>query len=275
MSELKSAEDLVIGTKFFGMAVGPSGSGKKSAMCTFPKPMRYFDFDGRIDGLLGSPWVDRKGIDYSQHSIKNPSAAAAEIVQFLNKELQIILNNCISGQNKYQTLIWASLTGQTESFILESLPFTHQSKATGSDKNKGRNIGPIQMAGMEDYGFESSGTMQCMSYLKALNQFIPNIIVMAHVIPRFGKQDPNDPYSPSVEIGEKLSIRDKIGANTIKNFNHVFKFSKDLFGGNMKYMVEFHGDLARTSYPNLPTGKLDITAINFYDTLQKVIKGIK
>ena len=118
------------------------------------------------------------------------------------------------------------------------------------------------MWGPEDYGLEAQATYDYIAFLKSLP--IPNIIISAHIIDRYGKADPDNAYSESVVIGEKLSIRDKISENIKSHFDHLFKFERNADGGQEKFYVTFRGGIARSSYSWLPFGRQDITGKDFY-----------
>jgi hypothetical protein len=148
----------------------------------------------------------------------------------------------------------------TFDFIMDAMPLTH---GMGKDnKFKGKKLGVLNMPGPEDYGFEANGTYQVMSFLRSLP--IPNIIVMAHVIDRYGKADPNDDYSERVVVGEKISLRDKISENVQVYFDHIFKFDKSMVNQFEHYTCQFRSDIARTTFKDLPNGVVDITKRDFY-----------
>lgn len=253
-------EDLVPEQRFVGLFVGPSGSGKTCAEISFRisgnnNPIEVIDFDGRIGGALGATWItkDHKSlITYNYYPPRDKS-----FIDKINQKLEAILIAGNVGQVVPQTLILDSLTSETFAALSFSMPLTHKAG------EKGKFIGPVQMAGPEDYGVESTVTYSILSFLRSVR--VNNIIVSAHVVPTYSKLDPNDPYSPSVESGEKLSLRDKISANVGIYFDHVFRFDKRMIGDKEHFYVRFRGDLARTSYPWLPEGEHDITGKNFYE----------
>ena len=66
-------------------------------------------------------------------------------------------------------------------------------------------------------------------------------------------------------------LRDKIGENIKTHFDHIFKFERQTINGQDKFFVTFRGDIARTSYSQLPSGRQDITGKNFYEYLMKLV----
>lgn len=258
-----NAELLTPESRFVGLFVGPSGSGKKAAACSFPHPIKYYDFDGRIRGLLGCPWVERKGIDYTYYPPKLAGANATSTYQRLNDDFDGLLTSSQVGQCNIQTIVIASLTGLIFSLLCDSVPLTHKD-------GKGKKLGTMAMPGPEDYGFQANGAYQVMAFLRSIP--IPNIIITAHIVDRYGKADPSDSYSERVVVGEKLSITDKVGENIKKDFDHIFRFDKDMMGGRERFTAQFRSDLARTSYSSLPDGLVDITKKDFYQYLMESVK---
>lgn len=279
---MPSAADLNPDGRFFALFVSHSGEGKTTAACSFQEDeetykkihaasntpvVQVLDFDGRIRGLLGAPWVNRQRIIYSSYP---PRADVGDPTYVrVNNDLEVLAMNCKTGKNTIETLVLDSLTSETFAFLCDAMPMTHAS-ASGRSPNKGKFIGKLPMAGPEDYGFESQATSAVLSFLRSLP--IKNVIVTAHLIDRYGKADPDDPYSASVVVGEKLSLRDKIAENTLIYFDHVFKFSKSDDG--QRHYVEFKSHMARSSFSNLPEGRTDITGKNFYKFLMERTKKV-
>jgi hypothetical protein len=262
---MPKASDLTPETRFVGLFVGQSGSGKTVAAASFPSPIHINDFDGRIRGLLGAPWIDRSKITYDYFPPKSDG-----LIPELNKKLEVFSIQARTGQLDVKTHITDSITNECYAFICQAISMTH-----GTDKDrKGKWIGPVSMAGPEDYGLESQAASDYMAFIKSIP--IPNIIVSAHLIDKFGKpldfQGREMTYAESIVVGEKLSIRDKIGVNIQTHFDHIFKFERETINGCDKYYVTFKGGIARTSYSGLPEGRWDITGKSFYEEMQNLLK---
>ena len=155
--------------------------------------------------------------------------------------------------------------------LTQGIQVTHNPTGRSGETARGRFLGSVAMAGPEEYGYEAQTTYDILSALRTLP--IPNIICTAHVVEKYGKENPNDKYSPTVIVGEKLSLRDKISANIGIYFDHIFRFDREMMGGEERFFVQFRGDLACTSYAELPPGKLDITGKDFYKFMMSFIKG--
>jgi hypothetical protein len=261
---MPKASELSPDQRFVGLFVGRSGSGKTVAECSFPGPIDVLDFDGRIRGLLGAPWIDRSRINYEYFPPKGEN-----VVDKLNKKLDYYQTAARAGQPLPETLVLDSLTSECFAMVQQALGLTH----TLGDKNTkkvGKYLGQVAMAGPEDYGFEAQATYDIISFMRSVP--IKNIIVSAHIVEKYGKLDPDNPYADSVPIGEKLSVRDKIGENIQIYFDHIFRFDRRELNGRINFFVKFRSDIARTSYNQLPDGEVDITGVSFYDKLMQYVK---
>lgn len=241
--------------RFFGFFLGRSKSGKSFAAASFPKPILVHDFDGRARGMLGAEGLV-PDLDQIEVNAYPPKGGMEKFLNNLNiLELQLQTKSC-----PYKTLILDSITTQTHACIVEAMGLT-----------KGKMIGKQKMAGPEDYGYEAQQTYAVLDFLKAMPI---NVIVSAHLVDKFGKVNPSDPYSASDVVGEKLSIRDKIGENLLLNFDEVYRFERREGLTGMKHYVKFRSDIAATTYRQLPNGEVDITNKNFYQTwLELINKG--
>lgn len=259
---MPKCEDLTPEGIFRGLFVGRSGTGKTPAACSFPGPVENWDFDGRIRGLLGCPWVDRKNVTYESFPPKEPGM----IMRIMGK-VETMQQMASVGQLATKTLIVDSLTAETFAMLCQSKPLT---AAALKDQKGGRKISGYLMTGPAEYGFEADTTYNLLASLRSIPGL--NLIVTAHLIDRYGKSDPDDPYSESVVVGERLSVRDKIAENVQIYFDNVFRFDKREINGKDKHTVKFRGDVARTSFVDLPEGEIDITGKNFYQMMMGYLK---
>jgi hypothetical protein len=258
---MPTAENLTSESRFMALFVGPKHSGKTVAACSWltDKRIKVSDFDGRIKGILGAPWIRKDKIDYDY--IPPRSSSDKIFFQRVNTDLEALLTLVNTGRCPYETYIGDSITSFCKNLMLDSIPLTHA-------EGKGKKIGVLEMPGPADYGFESVGVDSYMSFLRSLPL---NIIVTAHVIDRYDKptitdergRTYKDPYAESVVIGEKLSLRDKLSATVPNYFDHIFRFDRKLVRGEEHFFVEYINDIACTSFPNLKPGQHDITGKDF------------
>lgn len=256
--------------KFFAMFVGRHHSGKTVAEMSFPKPLQVEDFDGRITGGQ-VPWLDLKGIKYEPWPPRMEG-----FIQKLNQKLENMLSaaqmqmmGSAAGDiiSLPKTHVTDSITNQTFAFIAHALGLTHEKEYEGKKIKAGRWIGPIKMAGPEDYGLEAQATYDYFSTLRSMP--IPNVIVSAHLVDMYGfaKDDEGNDliYAPKIVTGQKLSIRDKIGENIQTMFDHVFKFERETVGQTDKFYVTFRGGIACSAFDWLPYGRQEWTKKPFYE----------
>ncbi len=268
---MPSASSLTAESRFMALFVGEKHSGKTAAACSFyqkegKKKVKVLDGDGRIRGLLGCSWIDKNRVDYDYY----PPRVAGNTKPFferVNEDLEAMLVDIRNGKSPYETYVGDSATAFCKNLILDSIPLTH---ADG----KGRSIGTMQVTGIEEFKFESAGMDAYLSFLRSIPL---NVILTAHVVPKWGypggiKPKPGE-IIERVEIGEELSLRAKIAANSSIYFDHIFRFRRRMVQNKEQFTVEFIGDIACTSYPNLKPGEYDITGLNFYDFLMGKVKG--
>lgn len=265
---MPDASTLTNENNILALCVGESGSGKKSAVCTFPHPIQYLDFDRRIQGLLGSPWVERKGINYKYYPPIRKDGGV--VYKELNDDLDAIYTQVNTNTYPYKTIVLGSITGQSFAHLKDAVSLTHNNDPKKGEK-KGKHVGPMAMADPADYGFQSMAIKNTIAFLKSLGGV--HIMVLGHVVDRYGKpknkEGEVDPYAESVVVGSKLSLTDKLSAEVPSGFNNIWEFSKEENGNDVNYFVRFRSDIARTTFPKLPNGYVNITRMNFYEYLMR------
>jgi len=263
---MPSATELTTEDRFMGLLVGPSGTGKTGFACSYnDQKTLVLDFDGRIRGILGCPWVNRANVDYESYPPK-----MSGLLEKIDKKLETLLINSQNGQLFYKNIVLDSLTSETYAMLVQAVMLTHSPGDKGKSKT-GKYIGNVAMADPGDYGFEATNTYNILSCLRSIPGI--NVFVSAHVVQKFGKSDPDDPYSPSIVIGEKLSLRDKISENVQIYFDHIFQFNKyEKSDGSIQHTVKFRSDIARTAYADLPNGEVDISGKSGYEVMHDSMK---
>jgi len=267
---MPTAENLTPESRFIALFVGPKHSGKTCAACSWlsedpKKRLKVEDFDGRIRGLLGASWIDRKRIDYDYFP---PKTIGNDKVFFerVNSDLDALFLDISNRKSPYETLVCDSLTFFARNLILDAIPLTHA-------QGKGTKIGTMEIAGPQDYNFEITGTGGLMAYLKSLPI---NIICTAHIEDKWDKprDDKNErmQYADSIIVGEKLSLRPKVENAVAGTFDHIFRFHRKVVGGREKFFVEYISDIACTSFKGLNPGIFDITGRNFREFTLDLVK---
>lgn len=262
---MPSALDYRPDLRIFALFVGRSGDGKSVAADSLPGKVLDLDFDYRFRGVANAGRLgilDLKNIDYEQF---NPRGGWEAVdTKLTSLDLQRL-----SGMGfPYKTVTVNSITSLTRLLVNAS------HKAQG-----GRTLGKLRISGPADYNFEAAGTHQVFDFLRS---WPCNIVATAHIIDRYGKPPKefdaqgnwSNQYESNVVIGEKLSVRDNLGENIMSYFDDIYRFSRAEEGNQIKFYVEFAGDIARNSY-GIPPGKHDITGKNFYQFLTQLVESRK
>lgn len=268
---MPSAESIQPNTRFFGLFIGRSGSGKSAAAYSFPHSeeegiLEVCDLDGRVRGGL-LPWVDRKNFNYTYFPPLPDKGTTFDALNTYFEAMRVMLK---THQTKINTFVLDSITWAANDLLLDALPLTH-TKDNSTGRDAGRKLGNMNMAGPSDYSFQSTGILQIIAFLRSLP--IQNVIVCAHVVNKWGRKKGTDgklldPYGPSEIIGEQLSLTDKLSENIPSSFDHVLRFEREDTGRGLKFYFEGQGELARSAFP-LPYERIEITNQDFYKTLMQ------
>ena len=267
-------DELKLGSKLFALFVSRSGAGKTTATASFPEP-NILDFDGRIRGLINSQHIYKQRIYFEQFL---PPKGWDDIDKEIDK-LDIKFQTNTQADSFYQsTLVIDSSTTFCNLMVNESLNIQTGGKYIKKDSSKKG----LKIADYRDYNYEASAAYQFLNSLRSMMNRT-NIIVTCHIAPRFGKPPMRDTkgeiehaidgteipnfLADNVEIGEKLSLRDKIEYNSLVFFDEVYRFEKRMEEVNGKmvstFWVNFDTDLARSAIGL--KGEHDITGKNFYE----------
>ncbi len=257
---MPSAENLTDDTRFVGLFVGRSGSGKSAAAYSFPKPMKVYDIDLRIRGGL-VPWVEKKGIEYTSF----PPKGDEPLFKRLNDEFAMDMIKIRSRQSNIKTFVFDSLTIGAKGLMQDTVDLVSKSERKGHQPQAG-----IVTAEPGDYKLMYTAIGQILSYLKSIPG--ANIIVCAHIVNRYKKAA--EEYQPAVIAGEQLALPDKLAEIIPGDFDHVLRFEKVDAGNQLKFFFSAQGDLARSTYP-IRYGQHDITGLNFYDKLKEYMPKVE
>lgn len=267
------------------MFVGPSGSAKSTAGASLGEigPYVNCDFDRRARGIMDA--VKQSLISGDNVFVEEFASDHEAFIQW-NKFLEIQLANKRANVFQLKTI-------QISSLFSWSRAFKNISKHTWGGgmkiKNKGNVI--LTLDGQQEFNAEITGTHQSMDCLRMLPC---NIILDAHVIPRWGRVrhdadgNPLDALgnkiekseegekelealqrSPNEVIGNKINARPEYAESVLSYFDNVFEFDKEVKGSRVIYTVEFVNSLAKNSFGVKP-GKHDITGQSFYKYFKKL-----
>lgn len=261
---MPSSSTLAPDQRFMALFVGDSGSGKTPAACSWfhEGKVKNLDFDGRIRGLLGCPWIDRSKIDYDYYPAVKPGLAT--MFSRLNNDLEVLEIQAKSGQNPYKTFIPDSLSSMTWLLLKDAISISHVGNGNGL------SMGPLKLAQPGDIRFEINACKDIITFFRSLPGI--NFICTAHLVDKYGPVDADDPYKGSKIVGQKLSLRDTLSAEIPGGFDHVFEFKREMIGNGCQFFVRFWSDIARTTFQGMPQGWQNITGKDFYLFMHECVK---
>ncbi len=242
-------ENVTPDSKFFGLFVGRSSSGKSCAAASFPKPLKNYDADLR-KGFVGAKFLNKKGNNWEPWPPRRTS------IQDIEKEMTSLENlYFMAKQRPYETIQLTSINSVMRLAINDGRKLVHA----------GREKGGVQLTGPGDFNFAYQAVYNLFDFLKMLPC---HVIIECQVQPRWVKDDKKKEdgtlleYQENVQEGETLSgLPPNLGETVLGMFDEVYRFSKNDDG--TKHYVEFYGNIARSIY-DLPKGKIEITNQEFY-----------
>jgi hypothetical protein len=164
---LMPSTDLDLGDRIMAMFVGPNGEGKSVAAASFPGPIKFYDFDGRMKPIkLFYPNLD------VQYVTVGPKAIPAKgIIDFLDfcREFEDLQDRC-----PWATVVIDSFTN------LSNTAITWLRVRGGFDDFKGKKtLSGLPLPGFDRYNGETTSLAQILDVAKVLPC---NMVVTAHPI---------------------------------------------------------------------------------------------
>lgn len=203
--------------------MGPPGTGKTVAACSFPGPIKLYDFDGKVSSAysyLKKTDPDKlKEIDFESCVPSDNNGSAYEK---MDSSLEKIIEEFKkTGKLAYQTLVIDSSTIMAEEMLNWLLTFE-----TGIKRNTA--IKSRRVAGQQDYLIFAP---TFASFLHAILPLPWNVVMTGHIAIR---QD-----DKTGEISRQAAIPGKMGSNVGVYFNELYRS----YVNNGKYLVQTQADL--------------------------------
>jgi len=239
------------------MFMGGNGDGKSVAAASFPGPIKFFDFDGRMKPIkLFYPNLDVQYVTVGPKAI--PAKGIIDFLQF-----------CVEFENLQDRCPWATVV--IDSFTnLSNTAITYQLRVRGGfDDFKGKKtVSGLPIPGFDEYNGETTSLSQILDVAKILPC---NVIMTAHPI-----QKMMDEGGKSKRYTSIASYGNKIASIAPTYFDEIWAFERDGEGLDSKRLVWTGGrTMTKTALP-LP-GVLDITGKRLYPLIKAAIEahGIK
>lgn len=257
----KSTSDIVMGRSLMSLFTGNPGSGKTVAAASYPGPIYFWDFDGRMAPVL-KMFPDRKDIFYDTY------------LSF-EKALRVMKDWMSYGPpespdgRKYKTTVADSLTTVSKTIIRDNKKML---RPNGNKNQKGL----IQIAEIEDYNYEVSGLEDLLSFLKTMYEdYQMHTILTAHVL-NYEMAVPGS-IGKTESKSQLLTAGKKVAPFIPVVFDEMYHFETESSTEGTKrfaYTEDFGGHAAKSALP-LPY-QIDFTGRSFYDELKSALnsKGI-
>jgi hypothetical protein len=257
---MPNAGDIQLESRGFFLFIGDYDAGKSTAAASFPGRKYFMDFDGRIVSLRG-----RKDVDFDNFATTTTGFGEAD------KAIDKLVAKSKSNSLEYDLVCLDSISMGRRLLLYDSMKHTTTTKG---GKDAGRKIGQLNLPTMQDYGYEAEALWQLVADgLKALKC---HVVVTGHTVDKFKKEQAYEggPVS-NVPDGKMIYGDPKLIAVLPVLFTEIYHFTKEDRGMGARRYVEFDGDVARTTYPQLrkvkkveiPEGK------GFYDVWSELLKG--
>ena len=275
LNDLKPTEN------FVALVAGKPGCGKTSAIASFASkdnPMYIFDVDHRIKGIEGS----REFIgEDSWNNISFDQYDTRDGFKSIEKQFMIFADKYDRRNLEFTNIVLESVGSLSEMFLVDSQtmkglkPGTDFSKIKADDRKGARIVGQINFPTPDDYNY-GKRAFHILFYHYFTHFTKCNIFLSGWTTDRWVK-DPNaeSAYAPQIVNGSMLLATNKIASELPGYFDEIWEFDKEDSGAATKpvlHSVKFRSGLAKTSIPQLPNGKVDITGKNFKNELLRLIE---
>lgn len=250
----KSTADIKMGQATMSLFTGINGSGKTVAAASYPGPIYFWDFDGRMAPVL-KMFPGRDDIYYDTY-------LSFEDANRKMKDWMINGPELAPNGIAYQTTVADSLTTVSKTIIRD------QKKLLRGGRNKNQK-GTIQVTEIEDYNYEVAGLEDLLSFLKTMQEKGMHSILTAHLI-AWDAAVPGQIGRTEVKT-QILTAGKKVAPYIPCIFDECYYFETESSLEGVKryaYTEDYVGNSAKTAM-HLPH-RIDFTNKSFYEELCNV-----
>lgn len=215
---------------------GEFGTRKSTCALSFPKPIYYFSYDQKMEGMS----LPMKHWDY------NPKDIIFDDYNDWNaglKKLEQLQVNC-----PYKTIVIDSITRMADAINRQTLKIK---SGRGSDSS-GKRIAGIPVNSIEDFNAEDSALSEMVALTKDIHKFHKvNVILIGHVIQKEHKDSAGRTHMSRVLVTAAKAIAQKIPAicGEVYHFNIKTSMEADKGGQYGLFTTHTGDDFARTALP--------------------------
>lgn len=221
-------------SNLFCLFKGEPGTRKSTCALSFPKPIYYFDYDGKIDAL-GLPILNWK---LNQNEIVSDYYSDWDSAK---QRLELFQAQC-----KYKTIVIDSITSLADAINRQTL------KTKQADGGSGKRVGTIPVNSIEDFNAEDSALKEMIALCKNIKKnHKVNIILVAHVVQKEMKSSDGKTHMARLIVTAGKGIAQKIPAycSEVYHFNIKMGFDRNQGGQYALFTVHTGDDMARSSLP--------------------------
>lgn len=261
-----NANDLKPDSRFFGLIVGESSTGKDCLIASFPKPMLILDSDLRKGIMSAKKWIGEEEFKKIEILSFPPSKGFADYDKELLKLGALFTANSCG----YKTIVLNSITTMSRLFMTDAFEYLG-GNTVGQKDQTGKITGKImRMSGPPDYKYEKAAFLTVLDYVRS---FPCHVILVGHTVPKYVMKDSLNEYSERVQEGTRLSLTERLANDLLIYFDEVYETAKSA-DGRIHY-VQFRTSIARTCYDSLPKERLDITNKSFFNEWLRLVAPTK
>lgn len=239
LSEIDLTENMKV------LIYGNSGTGKTCAAASFPTPILYLDFDGKVDSAAAFYATDRERleqIEVRDLSSKMEEDPIEEMLKIINQEL---IPQQKAKAMKYKTIVIDSLTTFSSAVLSHIVRTNPGIKRTSSKQG--------QQPGMQDFGILKREFAKLIPGILSLPM---NVVMLAHI------KSERDEMSGEIIRGPHMD--GSFAADLPIYFKEVYR----AFVENKKYLVQTQSD-ARYSCRSQIKGLPEVIEMNYANLVKK------
>lgn len=254
---MPSTKDIDLGDRIMALFMGGNGEGKSVAAASFPRPIKFYDFDGRMKPI--KLFYPNDDIQYV--TVGPKSVPAKRIISYLDfcKEFEDLQDRC-----PWATVVIDSFTNMSNTAV------TYQLRVRGGfDDFKGKTTqSGLPIPGFDEYNGETTSISQILDVAKILPC---NVIMTAH------------PITKIMEDGGKAkryttiaSYGSKIASIAPTYFDEIWVFERETEATDSRRLVWTSGRaMTKTALP--VAGVYEITKRRLYPLIKASIEehGLK
>lgn len=253
--------DIQLGQSMMALFTGHPGTRKTSAAASYPGPIYFFDFDGRM-APVKKVFPERNDVFFDTYNSFEPAN------RIMKRWMKDGPDDAPNGE-KYKTIVVDSLTTVSKKIIRDSKAILRP----GGNKNQ---KGSIQVTEIEDFNYETAGLEDLVSFLKTMNEdFKLNTILTAHLLVWDEAIAGKENIGKTQQKSQLLTAGKKVAPYIPVVFDEVYHFEAEysLDGTKCRAFTDVYAEhFAKTALP-LPY-MIDFTNKPFYDQIKNHLANL-